>query len=116
MNDFELQAKLKSVPVPERPEAYWNDFPARVARQLRLPAIPAESNEPWLPRFAWQIAGGAACLFVCLMALNQPLRAASSAMLQNEIALRHELKVLPNHLRILMADEHGLHYLVADKD
>ncbi len=67
--------------------------------------------------FAWQCASAAACLFVgLLVVLNQPLRAASSAVLQKEIALRHELNMFPKHLRILMADEHGMHYLIADKE
>lgn len=116
MNDFELQSRLKGVPVPERPEEYWHDFPTHVSRQLRRPARPEELNEAGLSRFVWQLAAGAACLCVCLVVLNQPLRAASSAVLQKEIALRHELNMFPKHLRILMADEHGMHYLVADKN
>ena len=42
MNDFELKSKLKNVPVPERTEGYWDDFPARVRSQLRRPTPPAE--------------------------------------------------------------------------
>jgi hypothetical protein len=116
MNDFELQSRLKGVPVPERPEEYWQEFPTRVARQLRRTSGPETSNEALRSRFAWQMAAGVACLCVCLVILNQPLRAASATMLQQEIALRHELNMLPKHLRILMADEHGMHYLVADKN
>jgi len=117
MNDFELQSRLKGVPVPERPEEYWQDFPTRVAGQLRRPATLEASGEAApVSRFAWQLAAGAACLCVCGALLNQPLRAASTAMLKKEIALRHELNMFPKHLRILMADEHGMHYLVADKN
>jgi hypothetical protein len=116
MNDSELQSKLKSVPLPGRPDAYWEDFPAQVRRRLRQPANPTDLTESWLPRLAWQFAAGASCLFLCLVALNQPLRAASSAMFQQEIAFRNELNILPKHLRILMADEHGLHYLIAEKE
>ena len=116
MNDSELQQKLKALPVPERTEEYWNDFPERVSRQLRPPVVRPEVDEGWRTRFAWQFATSAACLFVGLLVLHQPLRAASSAVVQQEIALRHELNVLPKHLRILMADEHGMHYLIADKE
>ena len=35
MNLADLEARLKSVRVPERTEEYWNDFPARVRGQLR---------------------------------------------------------------------------------
>lgn len=116
MNDSELQQKLKTLLVPERTEEYWNDFPGKVSRQLRRPAARVEADERWRTRFAWQFAASAACLFVGLLVLNQPLRAASSAVVRQEIALRHEWNALPKHLRVLMADEHGMHYLVADKE
>jgi hypothetical protein len=116
MNDSELQQKLKALPVPERTEEYWNDFPQSVSRQLRKPVIRAEVDERWRTRVACQFAASAACLFVGLLVLNQPLRAASSAVVKQEIALRHELNTLPRNLRILMADEHGMHYLIADKE
>jgi len=116
MNDKELQARLKEVPVPERPAEYWQGFPTRVARQLRRPAAPHASNAGAFSHFLGQLAAGAACLCLCLAVLNQPLRSASAAMRQKEIAWRHELDTLPKHLRILMADEHGMHYLVADKN
>lgn len=116
MNDSELRQKLKALRVPERTEEYWNDFPEKVSHQLRQPAVRMETDERWRTRFAWQFAVSAACLFVGLLVLNQPLRAASSAVVQQEIALRHEWNALPKHLRVLMADEHGMHYLVADKE
>ena len=120
MNNYELQQKLKGLPVPERTEEYWNDFPGRVSSQLRRPAVqPAvkqEMDNRWRIRFAWQFAASVACLFVGLLIVHQPLRAASSAVMRQEIALRHELNSLPKHLRILMADEHGMHYLIADKE
>ena len=104
MNDSELQQKLKVLPVPERTEEYWNDFPQSVSRQLRRPVVRVEVDERWRTRVAWQFAASAACLFVGLLVLNQPLRAASSAVVQQEIALRHELNVLPKNLRMLMAE------------
>ena len=38
MNNFDLDAKLKSLRVPERTEEYWNDFPSQVRVQLRRAA------------------------------------------------------------------------------
>ncbi|MGA2871257.1 MAG: hypothetical protein ABSF34_19105, partial [Verrucomicrobiota bacterium] len=43
-------------------------------------------------------------------------KAASTAVFQKERTMRQQLAALPRHLRILMADEHGLHYLIADKE
>jgi len=35
MNDLDLESKLRSVRVPERPDEYWDDFPSRFRVQLR---------------------------------------------------------------------------------
>jgi hypothetical protein len=116
MNDFELDAKLKSVRPPERTEDYWNDFPSRVRWQVQRTNSPPETCESWLPRFACRFGAGLACLLVGLVILNQPLKAASCAFFQKEHFIRHQLAALPGHLHVLMADEHGLHYLVAEKE
>jgi hypothetical protein len=116
MNDFELDAKLKGIPLPERPEAYWENFPAQLRWQLRQPApVPGGCNNG-LPRFAWRFGVGFACLVIGLLVLSQPLKAATSAIFQKEKLVRQQLVALPGHLRVLMADEHGLHYLIAEKE
>lgn len=115
MNDFELQSKLKAVPLPERTEEYWEGFPARVRVQLRRAAPQETLAEYGLPQFAWRLGAGFACLAVGLFVLGQPLKAASNAIFKNERIIRRQLAELPRHLRVLMADEHGLHYLVAEK-
>jgi hypothetical protein len=115
MNDFDLAARLKNVPVPERPEDYWNDFPTRIRLQLPRVAPEHEHSGRWLPEFAWSLGTSFACLVVGLLVLSQPLKAASSAIFQKEKFVRQQLSVLPSQLRVLMADEHGLHYLVAEK-
>ena len=108
MNDFELESKLKSVPVPDRSPDYWEDFPSRVRVQLRPQFVERQQNVFW-PRLAW--AGGLA--FACVMfAVVLP---AVNTALQKGPALRKELAELPHHLRVFMADEHGLNYLIADQ-
>jgi hypothetical protein len=115
MNDFELESKLKGVSLPERSEDYWENFPAHVRRQLPRTAPKQKVGESWFPRFAWRMGIGFACLAIGLFVFNQPLKAASGAIFKNEKIIRQQLAELPIHLRILMADEHGLHYLVAEK-
>ena len=115
MNDSDLKARLKSVPVPERTEAYWEDFPTHVRGQLHRPAR-VELDGSWWPQFAWKFAAGTACVIFGLFIFNQPLKAASTAIFKKELAMRHQLAALPQHLRVLMADDHGMYYLVADKE
>jgi hypothetical protein len=116
MNDFDLESKLKSVPLPERPEDYWVNFPSQVRLQLRRATSGEEVRENWLPHFAWKMSVGFSCLVLGLFVLGQPLKAASHAIFKNEAVIRQQLAELPHHLRIFMADEHGLHYLVAEKE
>jgi hypothetical protein len=116
MNDFELQLKLKSVPVPERTEEYWENFPAQVRVNLRRAAPRPDLRESWLPLLAWKFTASFACLAVGLMVFCQPLKAASSAIFQKERFVRQQLAAIPKHLRVLMSDEHGLHYLIAEKE
>jgi hypothetical protein len=114
MTDFELESKLKGVPLPERSEDYWENFPPQVRWRLHRTASKLELRESWFPRFAWRMGVGFACLVIGLLVLNQPLKAASCAVFKNEKIIRQQLAELPTHLRVLMADEHGLHYLVAE--
>ena len=116
MNDLDLDARLKSVPLPQRPEEYWEDFPSKVRRQMRRSAPDFEVQENLLPQFARKMGIGFACLVIALLVLNQPLKAATCAIFKNERIIRQELTQLPHHLRVFMADEHGLHYLIADKE
>lgn len=108
MNDFELESRLKSVRVPERTEDYWENFPSQVRVNLRRAEF--SSRKIFWPRLAW--AGGLAfgCLFLCMTLA--PIHFA----LKNGKNIRRELTELPQHLRVLMADEHGLHYLIAEKE
>jgi hypothetical protein len=116
MNDFDLEARLKSVPLPRRSEEYWEDFPSQVRKQLSRTVPELEVHENRLPQFAWKMGVGFACLILGLLVLNQPLKAATCAIVKNERIIRQQLTQLPNHLRVFMADEHGLHYLIAEKE
>jgi hypothetical protein len=116
MNDFELESKLKSVPAPERPESYWEDFPSRVRVQLRRGTLGPEARETRRPQFAWKMGLGFACLILVLPLLGQPLKAASCAIFKNEQSIGKKLVQLPGHLRVFMQDEHGMDYLVAGQE
>jgi len=116
MTDFDLESKLKGIPVPERPPEYWENFPAQVRSQIRgagfLPARPAGSltRHFRLPRLAWGVSVALACAIFCLTAWP-----AFHAALLGGRTFQRELAQLPVHLRVLMQDEHGMHYLIADQ-
>jgi hypothetical protein len=65
MKNSELDQLLKSVPVPERPASYWDQFPARVmakthwlASRAETTGTPAEPAPYWLrPRFRIAVVG-----------------------------------------------------------
>lgn len=116
MNNFDLESKLISVRVPERTEDYWENFPAQVRVQLPRTRPKHELRESRLPQFAWSFGLGLACILVSLLVFNTPLKAASSALSQKEKFVRQQFAALPHQLRTLMADEHGLHYLIAEKE
>jgi len=111
MNDFELESKLKSVPLPERTEDYWENFPAQVRANLRHATVELAPRNFWLPRLAWGSGFAAACL-VFTLSLWPSVR----VLVHDEKTFRHELAHLPKNLRTFMADEHGMHYLVADQE
>ncbi|MGA9777028.1 MAG: hypothetical protein ACLPRE_11555 [Limisphaerales bacterium] len=109
MNDFELESQLKAVPLPTRSDEYWEQFPSSVHSQLP-PHFPARPQKSFLPRLA--LVGGFALAYLTFALVIGP---AFYAFLQNEKTFQHKLAELPNHLRIFMADEHGLHRLIADR-
>ncbi len=114
MNDFELEASLKSVQLPERSEEYWNDFPSRVRVQLRHSPGEFKPRSVWRPRFQW---AGAFALALALMYVGErfhPLETASKAITKHEHNLRLQVAQLESGLRILMFNPHGMGYLLAE--
>lgn len=114
MNNFDLNQKLRNVPLPERPEAYWDDFPALVRVQLprsRRELIPHAAGRP---RLAW--AGGLAVTMALVVLCLQfhPLQTASSAITKHERHLRSQLAQLDAGLHVLMFNPHGMSYLLAE--
>jgi hypothetical protein len=114
MNDFDLESKLRSVPMPERTEDYWSDFPARVRLQLPKERREFAPRNVWRPRLQW--AGGLA-LALALMWVGeryQPLQAASQAITRHEQQIRTQLARLEAGVRILVFNPHGMGYLLAE--
>lgn len=114
MNSSDLEARLKSVPVPERAEEYWNDFPSRIRVQLRREQREFAPRSGWRPRLAW--AGGLA-LAVALMGVGErfhPLQTASAAIAKQQRHLQVQFAQLEIGLQRLMLNTHGMGYLLAE--
>jgi hypothetical protein len=109
MNDFELESRLKAIPLPTRLAEYWEQFPSSVRSQLR-PVLVARPRMSFAHRLAWNSAAALACLIFALAVWPTV-----QVMVKDARVVQRELVQLPCHLRVLMADEHGMHYLVADR-
>lgn len=109
MNDSELESRLKAIPLPTRSDEYWEQFPPNVRSQLR-PVLVARPRTSFALRLAWTSAAALACLIFALA-----LWPTVEVMVKDVRTVRRELVQLPGHLRVLMADEHGMRYLIADK-
>lgn len=111
MNDFDLEAKLKSVRVPERPDEYWVDFPSRVRMQLTRSAPGERVHFQGSLRWGWN--GGLALACVLLFFLLVPM---FHAALKNDRSLRRDAERFSQGMRALMADEHGMQNVVTDSE
>ena len=114
MNDSDLEAQMKRVSVPERPAEYWEDFPARIRRQLRRePFGPPPRRTSYAPLiWAGHVAYAAAVVLVCLQ--YHPLQSAALAITQHEQAFHGQLARLDAGLHRLMLNTDGMGYLLAD--
>ena len=113
MSDFELESKLRSVRVPEKTDEYWEDFPALVRSQLHRtrarPAAVERAQTRWLPQWAWGSGLATACVVLCLA-----LWPAFQTVVKDERAFQRDAARFPHQLHLLMADEHGMQYLVSE--
>jgi hypothetical protein len=114
MNDFELESKLKSVPLPERPEDYWEDFPVQVRVQLRRERREFAPQNAGSLRLAWAagVALAVALVFVCVQ--FHPLQTASLAITKQQRQFHVRLARLDAGLHKLMLNTGGMGYLLTE--
>ena len=114
MNDFDLDKRLKSVPVPERTETYWNDFPPQMTANLRRQLTKPARQNTWLPRLVWAGGFAMALALAVLCIYFHPLQATSRAVAQHERHFRLQLAKLDAGLHLLMLNPHGMGYLLTE--
>jgi hypothetical protein len=116
MNDLELQARLKSAPVPARPAEYWEEFPWRVRVQLERRQPAPRRSRSWRQRLGWaaDLGFSAALILICLQC--RPWQPAAAAITQRERCLHVEFARLDAGLHQLMLNTDGLGYLLNDSN
>ena len=114
MTDLDLITRLRSVPVPERTDEYWADFPARVRVQLRRERPDEAPRGVWRPRLAWSVGSAlaAALVFACV-AFHVP-QAVSHSIASQQRHFNAQLARLDNGLHRLMLNTDGMAYLLAE--
>jgi hypothetical protein len=112
MNDFDLESRLRSVPVPERSGEYWNDFPARIRVQLPRESRAFAPRNVWRPRLQW--AGGLALALALIWVGERfhPLQSASAAITKHERQIRMQAIRLETGMRTLVFNPRGMGNLV----
>jgi hypothetical protein len=111
MNDFDLQAKLKAVRVPDWTDEYWEDFPPQVRRQLGRTSPIERLRFSGMPRWGWN--GGLAFAGILLVLSLVPV---FHAAFKDEGMFRREAERLSQGMRVLMADQHGMKNLITDSE
>lgn len=112
MNDRDLEIRLKSIRVPCKTEEYWDDFPSRVRVQLNRPvSIPPAQISVLRWGSEWSV-GLALALVISILSVAPVFYAA----LKDETALRRDAERFPQKVHLLMADQHGMQYLIADRE
>jgi hypothetical protein len=117
MKPFDLESKIKSVPVPERDGEFWQNLPQRVMARAQADREPlphaAPVRHPLFTLLHSQIALACLVLGFCLWQSRMP-QTITSALLKDGRQMRQTLAQFPGRLDMLMRDEHGLHNLIQD--
>lgn len=116
MKRFDLDSELKGANIPERPTEYWENFPRRVAMELRTREPQADLPGAWLHVMAWGGGVAFACMALCLsLGFSAAPKVISCAMLHNRQEIRTTLTQFSGRVRTLMQNEHGMQWLLADQ-
>ena len=117
MKELDLEKRLRSLPIPERSDEYWEMFPRRVVSRLRAPSVERPARSRWPFRLAW---GFGVALAGCLIAYAFVSWPGSNdqtdwSLLQNHKMLREVLSMFPNQVRAIEQDQNGVQLVLSDK-
>jgi hypothetical protein len=114
MTDLELQSRLQSLPVPDRTEDYWADFPAHIGRQLRAhPAAAPMEQRGIRPIWAVNLAFALGLILVFGVQFRAA-QLAGTALHRQEKAAHLQLARLDAGLHKLLLANNGLSIQLID--
>lgn len=118
MNNTELNRLLKNAKLPPRSKEYWEEFPDRVARELRRPLPERRQSASWVPRLAWAGAFAVVCILIGFgigQRQGRDTALAENGLLQNRQVIEEVMAMFPNRVRAIVQDENGINIVLADK-
>jgi len=115
-DNFDLDAQLRTLRLPERSEAYWEDFPRRVTGELRTRLLPRPASPSWRPQLAWGFGLAFGCFVLgYFIGHNDAPRGFTHSLIQNQQELRVSLTKFPDQFRSFMLNERGMQKLLPDQ-
>jgi hypothetical protein len=128
MKNSELNQILKSAPVPDRPDAFWDEFPRRVMAKAhwRQTQSPAKVNRPWTgpfgSRFRLQLATFGLGLAVIGLLLGYAFgfrQGRRLSITESQLAAARQYfqeidTLFPNQVRAIVFDSQGPHLVLAE--
>ncbi len=128
MNNTELNRLLKSAPVPEPPQEYWEQFPGRVTDEARrrrragkamLDSAPVSWSAAVLCRFRWALGAAVTAALVLAAVLIVHSRsktgaAGPDAYAEAQKCFREIEPLFPNQIKAIVFDQQGAQLVLAD--
>jgi hypothetical protein len=119
MTDPELDQLLRSTNVPERPPAYWQEFPVRIATRLRQLDVtrPAPGQRRALGSLLWGVGLAAACLLTAFVLVQRGAQSDPAGLPfdAGRRLVREVAALFPDQLQALLIDSNGVQVILSDR-
>jgi hypothetical protein len=128
MNNAELDSLLRSVPVPKRPQSYWDEFPGRVLGKAHWAESRAQSEADSgfaerRARFRFRYAAVGVALVAAGLAIGFAFglhKGQQFSISDSELAMAqrwfHEIgTVFPKQVQAIVIDRQGPHIVLAEQ-
>jgi hypothetical protein len=121
MNQHELDQLLRKVPVPERTEQYWEEFPEAITRRIKNEDNHGTSQQAtvparWVWKLAWKLRYPATAAVLLLLLLLPWKRGATPDELQRlRLCYREVALLFPKQLEAVVLTAEGAQLQLSDR-